>query len=35
MTTTIPDYKAPSILKDPNRFFKDAMEETKKSLFFE
>jgi hypothetical protein len=35
MTTRIPDYKSPSILKDPNRFFKDTMEETKKSLFFE
>ena len=35
MSVEIKDYKAPSILKDPNRFFKDTMEETKKSLFFE
>jgi methyl coenzyme M reductase beta subunit len=35
MTTRLPDYKAPSILNDPNRFFKDTMEETKKSLYFE
>lgn len=32
---TIPDYKAPSVLGDPNRFFKSEMEETKKSMFFE
>lgn len=35
MITKIPDYKAPSILKDPNRFFKKEMEETKKSMFFD
>lgn len=34
-TLTLPNYKAPSILNDPNRFFKNEMEETKKSLFFE
>ena len=31
----IPEYKAPSILNDPNRFFKSELEETKKSMFFE
>jgi hypothetical protein len=34
-TVTIPEYKAPSILNDPNRFFNKEMEETKKSMFFE
>lgn len=33
MSVTIPDYKAPSILKDKNRFFKEAMKED--SLFFD
>ena len=31
---TIKEYQVPSILNDPNRFFKSEMEETKKSLFF-
>lgn len=31
----ISDYKAPSILGDPNRFFKDELEETKKSMFLQ
>lgn len=34
-TVNIPKFKAPSILGDPNRFFKHEMEETKKSMFFE
>ena len=34
MEVRIPDYHAPSILNDPNRFFSSEMEETKKSLFF-
>lgn len=33
MTVKIPEYKAPSILGDPNRFFKNEWEETKKSMF--
>jgi len=35
MSVEIKDYKAPSIINDPNRFFKDTMEETTKSLYFE
>lgn len=35
MTATIPNYKAPSVLGDPNRFFKNELEEVKKNLFFE
>ena len=31
---TIPNYKAPSVWGDENRFFKGAMEETKRSMFF-
>jgi len=31
---TIPNYKAPSVLGDENRFFKGTMEETKRSMFF-
>jgi hypothetical protein len=34
-SVTIPDYKAPSVLGDTNRFFKGEMEETKGSMFFE
>jgi hypothetical protein len=34
-TVRIPDYKAPSVLGDPNRFFKKEFEETKRSMFFE
>lgn len=34
VTVRIPEYQAPSILGDPNRFFKNEWEETKKSLFF-
>jgi len=30
----IKEYKAPSVLSDPNRFFKNEWEETKKELFF-
>lgn len=33
-TVKIKEYKAPSILNDPNRFFKDEFEEAKKELFF-
>jgi hypothetical protein len=33
MSVRIKDYKAPSILKDKNRFFKEAMKED--SLFFD
>jgi hypothetical protein len=32
-SVTIKDYKAPDILSDPNRFFKEEFEETKRSLF--
>lgn len=35
MTVSIPDYKAPSILNDENRFFKGEMDREKKSMFFE
>lgn len=28
------DYRSESVLSDPNRFFKQEMEEAKKSLFF-
>jgi hypothetical protein len=34
MSVTIKEYNAPSVLNDPNRFFRSEMEETKKSLFF-
>jgi hypothetical protein len=34
MTVTIPDFKAPSILGDENRFFKGEMNKEKRSLFF-
>lgn len=33
-TVKIPEYKAPSVLGDENRFFKGQMEEERKSLFF-
>lgn len=33
-SVTIPDYKAPSVLGDENRFFKGTMEQTKKEMFF-
>jgi hypothetical protein len=33
-TVTIKEYDAPSVLNDPNRFFKNELEETKRSLFF-
>lgn len=32
---TIPDYKPESVLGDRNRFFKEEMEETKRSMFFQ
>ena len=35
MVINIPDYKAPSILGDENRFFKGEMEKTKRSMFLE
>ena len=35
LTVRIPEYKAPSILGDKNRFFNSEWEETKKSLFFQ
>ena len=36
-SVTIPggsDYRAPSVLNDPNRFFKNELNKTKRSLFF-
>lgn len=33
-TVTIKEREVPSVLNDPNRFFKHELEETKKSLFF-
>ena len=32
-TLTIKQREVPSVLGDPNRFFKNEMEETKKSMF--
>jgi len=29
------NYRSESVLGDPNRFFKDEMEETKRSMFFQ
>ena len=29
----IPEYKTPSVLGEPNRFFKDEWENTKKEMF--
>lgn len=34
VTVTIKEREVPSVLNDPNRFFKQELEETKKSLFF-
>ena len=34
-TVNIPDYKAPSVLGDPNRFFKAEFDETKRSAYTE
>ena len=34
-TVRIPEYKAPSVLGDPNRFFKNEMEDAGNSMFFE
>lgn len=31
----VPEYDAPSVLGDENRFFKDAYKAEKRSLFFE
>ena len=33
MSVHIPEFKAPSILGDTNRFFKNEWEETKRSMF--
>ena len=33
MTVKIPEFKAPSILGDQNRFFKDEFEKEKRSMF--
>jgi len=33
MTVHIPERKVESIFNDPNRFFKNELEETKKSMF--
>jgi hypothetical protein len=33
MTVKIPEYKAPSVLGDPNRFFKDEYEQERRNLF--
>ena len=30
----VPKHEETSVLNDPNRFFKDEMEEAKKALFF-
>ena len=30
----VPEYKKESIFEDPNRFFKNELEETKRSMFF-
>jgi|GEM_PF-2371336 len=35
MVVHVPDFKAPSILGDENRFFKGEMEKTKRSMFLE
>lgn len=35
MTVTIPNYKAPIILNDENRFFTGTLNDEKRSLFFE
>jgi hypothetical protein len=34
ITVSIPEYKAPSILGDENRFFKGEMAREKKAMFF-
>lgn len=34
-TVSIPEFKAPSILGDPNRFFQEKKEEVRNNLFFE
>jgi len=33
MSVHIPEFKAPSILGEPNQFFKNELEETKRSMF--
>jgi len=33
MSVHIPEFKAPSILGEPNQFFKNEWEETKRSMF--
>ena len=33
-SVSIPNYKAPSILGDENRFFNKEMEDAKRSMFF-
>jgi hypothetical protein len=33
MTVKIPEYRAPSVLGDPNRFFKDEYEQERRNLF--
>jgi C4-type Zn-finger protein len=34
VTVRIPDYKAPSVLGDENRFFKGQLNKEKKEMFF-
>lgn len=34
MVVNVPDFKAPSILGDENRFFKGEMNKEKRSLYF-
>ena len=33
MSVHIPEFKAPSILGDPNRFFKDTLEQERRNMF--
>jgi len=33
MVVKIPEFKAPSVLGEPNRFFKDEFEKEKRSMF--
>lgn len=35
MTVRIPEYKAPSVLGDPNRFFKDELSQERRNMFFQ
>lgn len=33
MSVHIPEYKAPSVLGDPNRFFKNELEQERRNMF--